>query len=48
MVGWHYEFNRHELEKMPGDSGAQGGLACSNPWSRGGGHDRVTEQNQLR
>ena len=24
MVGWHYQFNRHELQQMPGDSEAQG------------------------
>ena len=32
MVGWHHEFNRHEFEQTPGDSGGQGSLACSNPW----------------
>ena len=32
MVGGHYQFNRHELEQMPGDGVAQGGLACCSPW----------------
>ena len=31
MVGGHYQFNRHELEQMPGDGVAQGGLACCSP-----------------
>ena len=28
MVGWHHQFNGHELGQTPGDSKRQGGLAC--------------------
>ena len=28
MVGWHHQFNGHELELTP----EQGGLACCSPW----------------
>ena len=31
VIGWHHQFNGHELEQTPGDSGRQGGLACRNP-----------------
>ena len=34
MVGWHYQVNQYELEQLPGDSEAQGGLACCSPWGR--------------
>ena len=27
MVGWHHQFNRHELEQTPGDSRGQRSLA---------------------
>ena len=32
MVGWHHQFNRHELEQAPGDGEGQGGQACCSPW----------------
>jgi len=32
MVGWHHQFNGHELGQTPGDSEGQGGLACCSPW----------------
>ena len=32
MVGWHQQFNGHESEQTPGDSGGQGSLACYSPW----------------
>ena len=32
MVGWHHQFNGHELEQTPGDCEAQGGLAFYSPW----------------
>ena len=28
MVGWHHQFNGHELGQTPRDGGGQGGLAC--------------------
>ena len=34
MVGWHHQFNGHELGQTPGDSEGQGGLACCSPWGR--------------
>ena len=32
MVGWHHQFNGHEFEQTPRDSGGQGSLACCIPW----------------
>ena len=32
MVGWHHQFNGHELEQILGDGEGQGGLACYGPW----------------
>ena len=32
MVGWHYQFDGHEFEQTPGDSGEQRSLACCSPW----------------
>ena len=34
MVGWHHQFNGHELGQTPGDSEGQGGLVCCSPWGR--------------
>ena len=34
MVGWHHQFNGHELGQTPGDGEEQGGLACSSPWGQ--------------
>ena len=31
MVGWHHQFNRHELEQAPADGEGQGGQACCSP-----------------
>ena len=31
MVGWHRQFNRHELGQTPGDGEGQGSLACFSP-----------------
>ena len=28
MVGWHHQFNRHELRQTPGDGEGQGSLLC--------------------
>ena len=33
MVGWHYQLNEHEFEKIPGDSEGQGSIGCWSPWS---------------
>ena len=32
MIGWHRQFNGHEFEPTPRDSGGQGRLACCSPW----------------
>ena len=32
MIGWHYQLNGHEFEKILGDSEGQGSLACCSPW----------------
>ena len=39
MVGWHYQFNGHELGQTLGDGEGQGSLACCSPWGRKVGHD---------
>ena len=31
MVGWHHQFNGHELEQTPGDGEEQGSLGCCSP-----------------
>ena len=31
IVGWHQQFNGHELGQTPGDGEGQGSLACCNP-----------------
>ena len=32
LVGWHHQFNAHDLEQTPGDSEGQGSLECSSAW----------------
>ena len=32
MVGWHYQFNRHEFGWAPEAGVGQGGLACCSSW----------------
>ena len=32
MVGWHHQFNGHELGQILIDGEGQGGLACCSPW----------------
>ena len=34
MVGWHHQFNGHELEQALGVGDRQGSLACCSPWRR--------------
>ena len=34
MVGWHHQFNGHELGQTPGDAEGQGGLVHCSPWAR--------------
>ena len=34
MVGWHHQFNGHELGQTLGDGEGQGSLACRSPWGR--------------
>ena len=43
MVGWHHQFNGHDLEQAPGDSEGQGSLACCSPWGC-----KELEQQQLK
>ena len=31
MVGWHHQFNGHELGQMAGDGEGKGNLACCTP-----------------
>ena len=33
MVGWHHQFNGHELGQILGDGKGQGSLACCRLWS---------------
>ena len=32
MVGWHHQFNRHELRQILGDGEGQRSLACCSAW----------------
>ena len=32
MVGWHHQFNGHELGQILGDGEGQGSLVCCSPW----------------
>ena len=32
MVGWHHQFNRHEVQQTPGDNEGQGRLVCCSPY----------------
>ena len=32
MVGWHHQFNGHELGQTLGDGEGQGNLVCCSPW----------------
>ena len=34
VIGWHHQFNGHELEQTPGDGEGQGNLVCCSLWSR--------------
>ena len=36
MVGWHHQFNGHELELTLGDGEGQGSRACCTPWGHKG------------
>ena len=44
MVGWHHQYNGHELGQTPGDGERQGGLLCSSPWD-GKESDRTGQLN---
>ena len=35
IVGWHHQFNGHELGQTPGDGEGQESLACCSPWGCG-------------
>ena len=45
MVGWHHQFNGHELGQTLGDGEGQGSLASRSPWDGRVGHNLVTEQH---
>ena len=48
MVGWHYQLNGRDFEQTPGESEAQGSLACCSPWGlRSVRHDSAAEQQCL-
>ena len=32
MIGWHHQFNAHELGQTLRDGEGQGSLACCSPW----------------
>ena len=32
MVGWHHQFDEHELQQAPRVGDGQGSLACCSPW----------------
>ena len=32
MVRWHHQFNGHESEQIPGDSGGERSLVCCSSW----------------
>ena len=34
MVGWHHQFNGHELGQTAGDGAEEGSLACCSPRGR--------------
>ena len=34
MVGWHHQFNGHELGQTLRDGEGQGSLMCCSPWGR--------------
>ena len=47
VVGWHHQFNGHEVMQTPGGGEGQGGLVCCSLWGRK--ESDMTEQlnNQL-
>ena len=47
MVGWHHQFNGHELGQTLEDSEGQRGLVCCSPWGHRVRHDFMTEQQQM-
>ena len=47
MVGWHHQFNGHELGQTLRNSEGQGGLACYSPWGCRVRHDLATEQQMV-
>ena len=45
LVGWHHQFNGHELGQTPKDGEGQGSLECCSPRGRKeSGQDLATEQ----
>ena len=48
MVGWHHQFNEHEFEQTPGDSGGWKPSVLQSMGSQRVGHNWATEQEQNR
>ena len=44
MVGWHHQFNVHEVGQTL-ECKRQGSLACHSPWGHRVRHGLVTEQH---
>ena len=43
VVGWHHQFDGHELEQALGVGDGQGSLACYSPW----GHKELDMNERL-
>ena len=48
MIGWHHQFNGHELGQTLGDSEGQGSLVCWSTWGRKGLDTTERLNNNLR
>ena len=48
MVRWHYQFNGHELEQTPGESGGQRSVVCYSLWDHRVRHNLETEKQNLQ
>ena len=47
MVGWHHQFNGHELGQTLGDDEGKGGLAYCSPWGHKEWDTTDTEQQHV-
>ena len=46
MIGWHHQFNVHELRWTLGDDEGLGGLECCSPWGRKDSTTAMGESDQ--